>query len=47
MLINGKKVAEVVIKALRESEYDKLEDYLDSITRTYKPSNNIPEDIII
>ncbi len=46
LLINGAKVAEVVIKELRESEYATLNEYLDSITAMYPRSNRIPEDII-
>ena len=46
LLINGAKVAETVIKALRESEYSTLEDYLDSITKMYPRTNHLAEDIL-
>ncbi len=46
LLINGTKVAETVIKALRESECSTLEEYLKSITEKYPRKNYLPEDII-
>lgn len=47
MLINGKKIAEVVMRGFQESPHDNLPDYLDSITNAYIRSNNAPEDIMI
>lgn len=46
LLINGKKVAEIVQREFRESIYSNIDDYLDSITNTYKRSNRIPEDLL-
>ena len=46
LLINGSKVAETVIKALRESGKKTLGEYLDSVTKMYPRTNNMPEDII-
>ena len=46
LLINGSKVAEIVIKALRESGCSSLDEYLDTITKMYPRMNKIPEDIL-
>lgn len=46
LLINGTKVAQTVIKALRLSEYTTLEEYLEYITKKYPRRNYLPEDII-
>lgn len=46
LLINGKKIAQIVKKELRESEYSSLDDYLDSITAKYSVLNYKPEDIL-
>ena len=45
MLINGKKVVEIVQRELYESRLD-LASYLDSMKQVYQTENRIPEDIL-
>ncbi len=45
MLINGKKVVEIVKRELYESRLD-LNTYLHNLTVEYKPENRLPEDIL-
>jgi len=46
LLINGLKVAEIVQKELKLSEYKTLSDYLDSITKLYQRKSINPESIL-
>lgn len=47
LLINGLKVAEIVQKELKLSEYKTLSDYLYSITKLYQRKSLNPESMVV